>query len=555
MKFVKYKFYKKLFIAGLLLAFFLIYSSQASADSVGDVRTFFVNSKYDEFSRSAMTATLRKLSSRAYFYVDDKYWSGLNQFEKNIFANKLDELAREFDDIIYPKEIVFFGSEPNPGIDGDPRITILLEDLIKGNGGYFETGNLYQKKLVPTSNEREMVVIDIDSSGGLIKLFLAHEFQHLISFNQKELTRNVSEDIWLNELRSEYANTLVGYNDIFTGSNIDRRLDTFLNDPTDSLTEWPNVPLDYGHAAMFSEYLAEQFGSEVISETMKLNVGGIESINQYFRSKNSSETFSSVFGKWLAANYFNNASFDGRLGYKRLELSKFRVTPRQYILPYPGNYELVYDLEPWEGSWHQMNLYYMPPDKSVKVDFNSEAGFRLWYLDNFGSFGSLPDGGVIPNKGGLTQIVLIPVNESKTSGFGENETALKFSARVDFVDAPTHPILKDGDLIKRPKEPETYVIEGKYKRYLRPEVIALYGHLDPAKAIELDNETFNSYITSNYVRNVNQEPVYAVWPDGTKHWLNITAQQWDASGRDWGAIFIINDLELNYYKTGADITR
>jgi len=54
---------------------------------------------------------------------------------------------------------------------------------------------------------------------------------------------------------------------------------------------------------------------------------------------------------------------------------------------------------------------------------------------------------------------------------------------------------------------------------------------------------------------VNDEKVYAVWPDGTKHWLDITPQQWDASGRDWNAIFIINDLELNTYKTGADITR
>ena len=115
--------------------------------------------------------------------------------------------------------------------------------------------------------------------------------------------------------------------------------------------------------------------------------------------------------------------------------------------------------------------------------------------------------------------------------------------------------LKNGALIKKTRESEVYVIEGKYKRYLRPEIIALYGHLAGVKPIEVDETAFHSYATANYVRYVNEEQVYAVWPDGTKHWLNITPQQWDASGRDWNAIFIINDLESNTYQTGANITR
>ena len=116
-------------------------------------------------------------------------------------------------------------------------------------------------------------------------------------------------------------------------------------------------------------------------------------------------------------------------------------------------------------------------------------------------------------------------------------------------------MLKDGALIKKPNESEVYVIEGEYKRYLRPEIIALYGHLDASKAIEIDDATFHSYTTANYVRYVDDERVYAVWPDGTKHWMDITPQQWDASGRDWNAIFVINDLELNTYQTGANIVR
>ena len=86
-------------------------------------------------------------------------------------------------------------------------------------------------------------------------------------------------------------------------------------------------------------------------------------------------------------------------------------------------------------------------------------------------------------------------------------------------------------------------------------MITLYGQLDPVKAIELDDALFNSYAAANYVREVNDKKVYAVWPDGTKHWLNMSGEYFAQSGRDWGSIFVINQLELNFYKTGVEITK
>ena len=148
-------------------------------------------------------------------------------------------------------------------------------------------------------------------------------------------------------------------------------------------------------------------------------------------------------------------------------------------------------------------------------------------------------------------------NGTKIDGFGESESGLsvRIDTKVVSTEEAVASVVKDGSLIKRRGESEIYVIWGKYKRYLNPGIISLYGHLDPTKAIELEPEVFHSYITANYVRYVDGEEVYAVWPDGTKHWMNITPKQWDDSGRDWNAIFVINDLELNYYKTGADIVR
>jgi len=543
---------------------FFVFSS-ALADTQGQNVSFSVNETFDKLGRSSMSATLRHISENAYFYVDDGYWNDIRFIERNNLLTSIQQLATEFDTNIYPTETLFWGQEPKPGVDGDNRITILLEQLKSGNGGYFSTSNGYSKTLAPDSNEREMVVISTDSvSSQYTKIFLAHELQHLVSFNQKELLRDVTEDVWLNELRSEYSVTLTGYNNVFNNSNLERRAETFFDNPSDSLTEWPNVSLDYSSVALLAEYISDQYGAGFLRETLQTNLGGISSINSALASRDASERFVDVFAGWMAANYINDGSVDSKFTYSNAGLKKFKASPQRLTIlsdltssPQAGSI-FDYSLKPWQGYGHKFLVSgAFAGDKIIKLSpsFNS----RFAYADNLGRYRILDKEFYVTDPGGLQYFFIFPINDKKTSDFGKEEIPsfltlnMKFEEKtlgVDFGSA-----LKDGVLIKKARESEIYVIEGKYKRYLRPEIIALYGHLDVANVIEVDEATFHSYTTANYVRYINEEQVYAVWPDGTKHWLNITPQQWDASGRDWGAIFIINDLELNAYGTGADIIR
>ena len=218
-------------LSAVLIVPFFVFSS-AFADTFGQNVSFSVNEGFDKFDRSSMTATLRHIGENAYFYVDDGYWNDIRTSERNNLLTGIQQLAIEFDTNMYPTETSFWGQEAKPGVDGDNRITILLEQLKSGTGGYFSTSNGYPKTLVSGSNEREMVVISVESvSSPHTKVFLAHEFQHLISFNQKELLRDVAEDVWLNELRSEYSVTLTGYNNVFNNSNLERRAETFFDNP------------------------------------------------------------------------------------------------------------------------------------------------------------------------------------------------------------------------------------------------------------------------------------------------------------------------------------
>lgn len=546
-----------LIIIAAVLPFF-IYS--ASADVQGQNVRFNLNSNFDKLGRTSMTATLRHVAENAYFYVDDNYWEDLDAVQRQIFISGITQLSNDFDNNIYPKETSFWGQEPKPGVDGDSRITILLEQLKSSHGGYFSTSNGYPKNLASESNEREMIVVNTGSvTGPYAKIFLAHEFQHLISFNQKELKNNTVEDVWLNELRSEYSITLSGYNDTFSKSSLENRAETFFSNSSDSLTEWPNVSLDYSLVALFGEYISEQYGENILKEIAQASSVGINSINNVLANRGGGDRFVDVFSKWLAASYINNTSINPEFGYSKPELKRFVALPQRLtILSASGSSVFEYNLKPWQVYGHKILIGEpLSGDKVIKL--SPSLNLKFAYADNLGRFGVSDKDFYVTDPGGLQYLFIFPINTTKVSDFGlqENESFFTVTAfsedkvlGMEFGSA-----FKDGSLIKKARESEIYVVEGKYKRYLRPETIALYGHLDPAKAIEVDDTTFNSYTTSNYVRYVDDERVYAIWPDGTKHWLNITARQWDESGRDWGAIFIINNLEINTYKTGAAITR
>lgn len=563
-----------------ILIFVILFSSSfdfVSADLLNQKNNFFVNKSFDRTSRSNLSATLIYISNHAYFYVDDKYWDSLGTVSKEEFNQNVRALAVAFDTYIYEKETAFFGSEAKPGVDGDDRITILLEDLVENNGGYFDSSNGYKRSQISDSNQREMLVVSASAvlkTLDLSKLFLAHEFLHLISFNQKELKQEMQDDIWLSEARAEYAVTVAGLNDNLSTSGLLRRKATFLENPSDSLTEWPNNLIDYSIALIFAEYLAEKYGPEIFSQSLVESAYGIESLNRYFANKGYQDRFADAFINWAAAVYVNDTKFDARLGYSKEGLKDIRVSPNQRSFNVGSfvNDDEFLRLKNWQPGWLEFNFgnSSLSKEKSIKIDIlgdggqNFIAGFITYFTDGSHKFdriktisGKGTSFAVNPEDNSIKKIVVVLTNATKNTGFSTNELAFGVDVKLSAVDTQLvmSQDIKDGALIKKEGQSELYVIERGYRRYLSPQVIALYGHLDPALAITVSPEVFDSYKTSNYVKNVNDEKVYAVWADNTKHWLNMTGEYFAESGRDWGALFIINDLELNYYKTGGDITQ
>jgi hypothetical protein len=340
-----------------LLSALILMPCFVKAETAGSSMTFNIDKSYDQLSREKIGAVLISVSDRAYFYIEKDYYNEQTQAQQNIIKANINELANEFDNVIYPKLTKFYGSEWNPGIDDDRRITILLHLMNSDYAGYFKEKDEYYKQQFPESNQREMLYSNIYYLGkDIAKSYLAHEFTHLITFNNKNRILNVSEDTWITEMRSEYAPTLCGYNDNYSGSVLSVRVKRFLANPTNSLTKWGNTLDDYATIDLFAHYFADHYGYGFLYKSLYSKTSDYKIFEEYLKSKGISKDFKSVYLDWQIANLINDCSVKQYYCYTTPSLKTFKINPRVNFLPYTGESSLsVFDkIENWSSRWYKI---------------------------------------------------------------------------------------------------------------------------------------------------------------------------------------------------------
>ncbi len=593
---MRLKLIKLFFCLCLVLIVFGV--RHALAFSPGETIIFSVDPTYDLAGRTQIKATLRQVGDKALFYVEDDWWYSLkNPDDVNAIITNLKE---EFDKNIYSRMTSVFGSEWSPGIDNEYRVTILISRLKEGTGGYFNSADEYPKSLVSSSNEREMIYLNgiyLFSNLSRTEGFLVHEFQHLITFYQKDKSKNVSEETWLNEARSEYASTLCGYDDVYQGSNLERRVNEFLRNSSDSLTEWTNETVDYGPADLFMQYLVSRYGEIILTKIMRSSAVGIESINEALASLGSRDNFSDVFANWEIANFVNDCQLGdsknycyltNRLPYERLHVSP--VTSKILSTDEGAMFAFSDNIKDWSGHWYEI----LPSGEGLNLAINFSGNLSgswrvpviLYNFDGTKSVRNL----ALSNQAGsdlvsdfgskVKDAILIPINQSKLAGFTANETLYPFAysvkmtssdrlflppgvssiststAQMGNVLSAVTPNYPDGSLIRAKGDYRVFVIKGKYKRWIQsPAVLAAYPHLGWQSIIEVKPEELAWYQDAWLIRSDGDYRVYEINGDFTKHWLNMSAQQFAASGRKWDMVFVINKTERDLYRTGAAVLK
>lgn len=433
--------FKRKFILVLAFTIFL-FPAFVLADSQGQTKTFFINKAYDVKNRTKVQATLKVVSKKAYFYIGNSWYDGLTKKEKGEVDKNLKTLSQEFDNKIYPTLTSTYGTEWKPGIDSDYHITILFHQIKKGVGGYFNSGDEYSKIQNRDSNEREMVYLNARYIVfPIIKSYLAHEFTHLITFNQKDRLRGISEDIWLNEARADYSPSLMGYDQEYQGSNLQQRVREFISSPSDSLTEWNNQQSDYGVINLFTQYLVEHYGIAILADSLKSQKTGIVSINYALKKNGSKEDFFQIFTDWTITVFLNNCGLGEKYCYKNKNLKNFKISPSLIFLPSTQKTEvsLDYSIKRWAGHWYRI----MGEGGNLELEFNGADAvkFKVPYVlckDSQDCKISFLD--LDKNEEGRIffkdfskkwiSLTIIPLIQSKVSDFGKKESSFAFSLRI-----------------------------------------------------------------------------------------------------------------------------
>ncbi|MEK7509942.1 MAG: hypothetical protein AAB567_00060 [Patescibacteria group bacterium] len=409
------------------------------ADVLSQRVVFLVDPEFDFQKRSMVAASLQVITDDLYFYIEDEWWNSLPPEGKQEVGEALGRLGVHFQQEIYPTLTKIFGSENRPGVDKDAHITVLIHRMKQGAKGYFNTADGYPKLQAPRSNEREMVYLGSDAIGTpLAKNYLAHEFMHLIYFNQKERIRGISDEIWMQEGFAELAPWFVGYEKEFEESYFSKRIKDFIGNPRNSLTEWKGLPEDYGVVSVFFRYLIDHYGTETFVEMLKVPKAGIATFNEVFAKRERKENFSQVFTNWTVAVFLNDCSYGERYCFKDEHLQNLRILPfTSFLLPFGESQLTVTNpTKNWAGNWHKIS----GGKGALEITFegNPIVRFQVPYLiqKNSGAYDigffdltKTQKGKIRVEEFGATNtaVVILPSIQNENPNFDSSEPSYLFS--------------------------------------------------------------------------------------------------------------------------------
>jgi immune inhibitor A len=267
---------------------------------VGDIERFWVHDPASA-ENAQIEARLLYAGPHVLMYVDTAIEPDQNLVEQS---------AREFEEQIYVRNRQLFGPEQAPGIDGDPRLTI-LNTTIRGAGGYFSPDDSVVRAANRFSNERDMFVIDLGSyplgTDGYLST-LAHEFQHMI-----HESRGPGSASWFDEGFSTLAEDLNGYVESYTPQ-------LYLSDPDLQLTDWDASAPHYGMSRLFMRYLHDQYAGDAGLAALVVQDAGDDldaMVRLAAKKRPDIRSFADLFGDWAVANLVNSPKLaDGRYAYK-----------------------------------------------------------------------------------------------------------------------------------------------------------------------------------------------------------------------------------------------
>lgn len=415
---------------------FNIVETTKSASVVGDSHIFYLSKDTSSSTVATLKSVVSNISTDTgtrtlnVWVSDDSFGSGCAK-ATCVTQDMVDTLADKFlksgsnNDIydwvtnIYGKE---WGSEADKYsnlITKTDTIDILLTDIDGDNNpnggvvGYFWSKDNYTTSSVSGSNQRIMFYADSvmfanTSKGDFwqkeLYITLAHEFQHMINFYQKNIIRSSSCETWLNELMSVTTEDLVtkklehngdrgvSYADGSAGddNNTHGRFPRFNEHNDITLTNWGesgNILNDYSKVASFGAFLVRNYGgAELMHNMMDNNYSDENEIIDAIKTTTGKDvTFIQLLQEWGVAVVLS--SIDSLTNAPQYNFGDFLTTTYNGISydlgsinffnydPEPTLHTTVSSINPHANYYYKIgeNITSASVDLNVTLDANTSA--------------------------------------------------------------------------------------------------------------------------------------------------------------------------------------
>jgi len=304
-------------------------------NKIGSTQSFYIDhglSNGNISSLSKENATLRAVGQTCNVWVVDSYFSHSN-YKNFINQSRAENIAQQFDSMYskicsvygYESDFIYISRDSLDKMESYSKtglkINIIVYDI--GNDydstnsgsivGYFSAKDYYLDGITKYSNQGKYFYIDsyyASSRYSLTMSTLAHEFQHMINFNQKTIKNNLKSADWYNEMLSmmceDMIQTTIGISDCDSPKN---RLPRFNAYYAEGGLEYNrnNVLLSYATSYAFGSWIARQFGGEKIikeiSQNDSVNMNSV--INAVSKLTETTYTVEKLLSEYAQACVFN----------------------------------------------------------------------------------------------------------------------------------------------------------------------------------------------------------------------------------------------------------
>lgn len=279
------------------------------APAVGSQRQFAFRKFGGVKQDVTVTARLVAVSQKALAYADVDT-AGLGRTA--VTTAQVQAMLEEFDRTAYPLVTSVFGKESD--VDGDGRVLFLFTRRVNevgGIAGFYSAASALPASRGGNGNLSDMMYLSPDRAPGFYRSLLAHEFQHLVNFNQHVLARTggESEDSWLNEALSHLSEDLIG--DHTLGGN-NGLVETFLAHPERfSLTGEALLNVGVrGAAYLFLRGLVDQRGQGILGPLTQTGRAGPANVEAVI-----GQPFADLYGGWAARLFLSGTKLNDDPAY------------------------------------------------------------------------------------------------------------------------------------------------------------------------------------------------------------------------------------------------